>query len=106
LRNGAASTQHDEKMSQRGAQTATITTNRTGASAFRKMPVKEFGNDWFVNAPDLQTSATRPLGEVGNAAHATAERVRRVPTLSQVLLVRINVRRERALDKPVDTVES
>lgn len=55
-------------MSQRSAQAAAITANSAGTSAFRKVPVKKFGNDRFVNAPDPQTTTTRPLGEVGNAA--------------------------------------
>jgi hypothetical protein len=70
------------------------------------MLVKKLDDDGFVNVLDSQSSATRPLGEVGNAAHAIAERVRRVATLSQVLLVRINVRGEWTLRKPVDTVGS
>jgi hypothetical protein len=92
-------------MSQRGAQAATITAKGAGALAFRKVPVKKFGNDRFVNVPYPKTSATCPLGKVGNTAHAIAERGRRVATVSQVLLVRVNVRRERTLGKPVDTVE-
>ena len=51
-------------------------------------------DDGFINVLDSESSATCPLGEVGNTAHAIVERVRRVATLSQVLLVRIDVRGE------------
>jgi hypothetical protein len=89
-----------------GAQIATITANRTRATASWKMIVKELGNDCFVDASDAQTLGLNPLSKVGNAAQVAGKRRRRVAAISQVLLVRINVKRERPFDEPVCTGES
>lgn len=99
-------TQHHQQMTQRGPQAAPITLNRSGAAAAKKVLVQELGDDCLVDTLNAQTAAVNPLGEVGNAANAVGEGSRRVAAVGQVLLERINVRRERPLREPVDATES
>jgi hypothetical protein len=93
--------QHSEQMAQRGTQIASIMLNRAGATASRKMIVKELGDNCFVDASDAQTATVKPLRKVGKAAHAVGKRGRSVAAISQVLLIRIYVRCERPFGEPV-----
>jgi hypothetical protein len=93
-------------MAQRSTQVASFTLNRAGATASRQMVVKELGDNCFVDVSDAQTATVKPLSKVGNAAHAVGKRGRSVAAVSQVLLIRIYVRRERPLGEPVDTGKS
>jgi hypothetical protein len=70
------------------------------------MIVKELGDNSLVDASDGQTTTVNPLSKVSNAANAVGKRGRRIAAVSQVLLVRINVRGERPLGEPVDAGES
>jgi hypothetical protein len=93
-------------MAQSGAQRAPITLNRAGAAASWQMIVKEFNDNGFVNAMQAQLATVNPLSKVGNTADAVGKRGRSVAAVSQVLLVRINVRCERPLGEPVDAGDS
>jgi len=99
------STKNHQQMAQRSTQRAAIALNRSGALTARQVLVEELGNSALVDASNVQTSAVDPLAEMGDAAHAVGERGRCVPSVGQVLLERINVRRERPSAKPVDPAE-
>lgn len=60
------------------------------------MLIKELGNGCFIDAPHTHATLAHPLREVGDAAHANAERARRAAAIAQVLPVRVAVRREGA----------
>ena len=91
-------------MSQRSAQASAMTTNRTSAAALGQVTVKKLNDDRFSNLLGLQSSAMCPLSEVGDAAHAIADRARCVAALGQVVFIRVDVGSEWAIRKPVDTV--
>ncbi|EXI90218.1 MAG: hypothetical protein AW11_00921 [Candidatus Accumulibacter regalis] len=55
-------------MAECGAQVATITMGWAGAAASRKMAIKEFVNNGFVDASQASTPTVHPLREMGNAA--------------------------------------
>ena len=88
-------------MAQCRTQIASITPNLAGALALRKMLIEEFGNDGFVNVAGRKMSLMKPLRKVSNAADVGSKRRNGVVAVSQILLVRVKVRRERALGKPV-----
>ncbi len=70
------------------------------------MPIEKFGDDGFVNVAGRKMPLMKPLRKVGNAADAGSKRRSGVVAVSQVLLVRVKVRREGAFGKPVYPVES
>ena len=67
----------------------------------RKMLIEEFGNDGFVNVAGRKMSLMKPLRKVSNAADVGSKRRNGVVAVSQILLVRVKVRGERPLGKPV-----
>src|SRR3990170_2483560 len=93
--NHALSAQHNQQMTQRGAQTAPVALNRSRAVASRKMFVEELGDDSLVDASDAETPTGNPLSKVGETAHAVGKRGRSVSAVSQVLLKRVKMRRDR-----------
>src|SRR6266705_4004697 len=65
------------------------------------MNVKKLGDDRLINARGETVGTLEPLGKMGNAPHATADRARSVATPGQILLVRVAVRGQGPVGKPV-----
>jgi hypothetical protein len=100
------SPQHYQQMTQCGAQTTPVALNRSGAAAARKVLVQELGDSCLVDTLNSPTAVVNPLGEVSDAAHAVSERRRSVAAVGQVLLERIDVKREGPFGEPIDATES
>jgi len=65
------------------------------------MFVKELGDDRLVDASDAQSATGNPLSKVSETADAVGKRGRSIASVSQVLLERVKMRRDRPLAKPV-----
>src|SRR3990172_6179063 len=99
--NHALGAQDNQQMAQRSAQTAPVALNRSRAVASRKMFVKELGDDRLVDASDAQAATGNPLSKVSETADAVGKGGRSIASVSQVLLERVKMRRDRPLVEPV-----
>jgi hypothetical protein len=70
------------------------------------MFVKELGDDSLVDALDAKSATGNPLSKVGETADAVGKRGRSIASVSQVLLERVKMRRDRPLVEPVDSGET
>src|SRR3982751_3707598 len=66
------------------------------------MAVEEVGDCHFVDLAQLQALALNPSSEVRDVCQIADNCARRIPALGQVLLERINVRRDRTFDQPAE----